>query len=178
MAQNPHADDDLVILSYPNRRRRAVEAAATDRTLLIGKSLTPATYLVSDVDVRDFMGVVDEPAFSIPPKEINSVSPPMRVPPSFAPLIAVLGLLRTFDWHEDFWFDYQTGTAMFGEQFLEFHRPIVIGETVRVEASISDVYEKQGKKLFDVIEVSFTIADNDGRELLMSGKQSYILFKS
>jgi hydroxyacyl-ACP dehydratase HTD2-like protein with hotdog domain len=78
---------------------------------------------------------------------------------------------------EDFLFDYRTGTAMFGEQSIEFHRPLVVGESVAISAAISDVYEKQGKQTFDVIEVIFDIMSLEEGDLLMSGQQSYILFK-
>jgi len=89
----------------------------------------------------------------------------------------VLGLLKTFDWGDDFLFDYRTGTAMFGEQSIEFHRPLRVGESVTISAAISDVYEKQGKRRFDVIEVSFQISGSEEGDRLMSGQQSYILFK-
>ena len=99
------------------------------------------------------------------------------VPPSFAPFVAVLGLLKTFDWQEDFLFDYRTGTAMFGEQSIAFHRPLSVGQSVAISAVISDVYEKQGKQTFDVVEVTFDIKRREEGDLLMSGQQSYILFK-
>ena len=89
----------------------------------------------------------------------------------------MLGLLKTFDWQDDFLFDYRTGTAMFGEQSIEFHRPLLVGESVAISAAISDVYEKQGKQKFDVVEVTFDIKGSEGGDLLMSGRQSYILFK-
>ena len=66
---------------------------------------------------------------------------------------------------------------MFGEQSIEFHRPLVVGESVAISAAISDVYEKQGKQTFDVIEVIFDIMSLEEGDLLMSGQQSYILFK-
>jgi hydroxyacyl-ACP dehydratase HTD2-like protein with hotdog domain len=102
---------------------------------------------------------------------------PRTVPPSFAPFVAVLGLLKTFDWQEDFLFDYRTGTAMFGEQSIEFHRPLTVGQSVAITAVVTDVYEKQGKQMFDVVEVTFDIKTGEEGELLMSGQQSYILFK-
>ena len=149
-----------------------------DRSALIGRQLRRATYTVSEVDVNDFLGVVAEPAFAPPDvSESGAEADSGRLaPPSFAPFVAVLGLLKTFDWQEDFLFDYRTGTAMFGEQSIEFHRPLVVGESVAISAAISDVYEKQGKNHFDVIEVTFEITGSE-EELLMSGQQSYILFK-
>ena len=150
-----------------------------DRTALIGRPLRAATYTVSEVDVNDFLGVVAEPDFApTDGSESGAEAASGRLaPPSFAPFVAVLGLLKTFDWQEDFLFDYRTGTAMFGEQSIEFHRPLVVGESVAITAAISDVYEKQDKNRFDVIEVTFSIASVEEEDLLMSGQQSYILFK-
>lgn len=150
-----------------------------DRTALIGRQLRTATYTVSEVDVKDFLGVVAEPDFA-PLDDTEGgagVGAERLAPPSFAPFVAVLGLLKTFDWQDDFLFDYRNGTAMFGEQAIEFHRPLVVGESVSIAAAISDVYEKQGKSRFDVIEVTFKIASEREGDLLMSGQQSYILFK-
>ena len=146
-----------------------------DRTALIGRPLRAATYIVSEVDVNDFLGVVAEPDFA--PNYGPEAASGRLAPPSFAPFVAVLGLLKTFDWQEDFLFDYRTGTAMFGEQSIEFHRPLVVGESVAISATISDVYEKQGKQTFDVIEVTFEIKSRGEGGPLMSGQQSYILFK-
>ena len=154
-----------------------------DRKTLIGRALRPATYTVTEVDVNDFLGVVDEPGFAATRNDSGSSEVTTSAkgvaglaPPSFAPFVAVLGLLKTFDWQDDFLFDYRTGTAMFGEQSIEFHRPLRVGESVAISAAISDVYEKQGKRRFDVIEVSFQISGSE-EERLMSGQQSYILFK-
>ena len=150
-----------------------------DRTALIGRTLRTATYTVSEVDVNDFLGVVAEPDFArTDSSEGDAEAASGRLaPPSFAPFVAVLGLLKTFDWQDDFLFDYRTGTAMFGEQSIEFHRPLLVGESVSISAEISDVYEKQGKQAFDVVEVTFDIKTGEEGELLMSGQQSYILFK-
>ena len=150
-----------------------------DRTALIGRPLRASTYTVSEVDVNDFLGVVAEPDFALTDgSEGGAEAASGRLaPPSFAPFVAVLGLLKTFDWQDDFLFDYRTGTAMFGEQSIEFHRPLLVGESVSISAEISDVYEKQGKQAFDVVEVTFDIKTGEEGELLMSGQQSYILFK-
>ena len=155
-----------------------------DRKILIGRALRPATYTVTEVDVNDFLGVVEEPGFAATRNDSGSSEVTTSAkgvaglaPPSFAPFVAVLGLLKTFDWQDDFLFDYRTGTAMFGEQSIEVHRPLRVGESVAISAAISDVYEKQGKRRFDVIEVSFQISGSEEEERLMSGQQSYILFK-
>ena len=150
-----------------------------DRTALVGRPLRAANYTVSEVDVNDFLGVVAEP--NVAPTDGSGGSAEevtgRLVPPSFAPFVAVLGLLKTFDWQDDFLFDYRTGTAMFGEQAIEFHRHLLVGESVAISAAISDVYEKQGKQTFDVIEVTFDIKSRVEGDLLMSGQQSYIRVK-
>ena len=150
-----------------------------DRTALIGRPLRAANYTVSEVDVNDFLGVVAEPNFAPTDGSGGSAEEAKGrlVPPSFAPFVAVLGLLKTFDWQDDFLFDYRTGTAMFGEQSIDFHRPLLVGQPVAISAEISDVYEKQGKQAFDVVEVTFDIKSREEGDLLMSGQQSYILFK-
>jgi len=150
-----------------------------DRTALIGRPLRAANYTVSEVDVNDFLGVVVEPDCAPTDGSASGadVAKGRLAPPSFAPFVAVLGLLKTFDWQDDFLFDYRTGTAMFGEQSIEFHRPLMVGQSVAISAEISDVYEKQGKQTFDVVEVTFDIKTGEEGELLMSGQQSYILFK-
>ena len=150
-----------------------------DRTVLIGRPLRAANYTVSEVDVNDFLGVVAEPNFAPADGSGGSAEEVTGrlVPPSFAPFVAVLGLLKTFDWQDDFLFDYRTGTAMFGEQSIDFHRPLLVGQSVAISAAISDVYEKQGKQTFDVVEVTFDIKSREEGDLLMSGQQSYILFK-
>ena len=152
---------------------------SVDRTALIGRSLRAATYTVSEVDVNDFLGVVAETNFAPTdgPKGGAEEATGWLAPPSFAPFVAVLGLLKTFDWQDDFLFDYRTGTAMFGEQSIDFHRPLLVGQSVAISAVISDVYEKQGKQTFDVVEVTFDIKSREEEDLLMSGQQSYILFK-
>ena len=150
-----------------------------DRTALIGRPLRAASYTVSEVDVNDFLGVVAEPNFAPTDGSGGSAEEATGrlAPPSFAPFVAVLGLLKTFDWQDDFLFDYRTGTAMFGEQSIDFHRPLLVGQSVGISAVISDVYEKQGKQTFDVVEVTFDIKSREEGDLLMSGQQSYILFK-
>ena len=55
-------------------------------------------------DVQDFVGVM-------PKSSEATEEAPEVAPPTFAPLVAVLGLLRTFDWSTDFQFDYRDGTS-------------------------------------------------------------------
>ena len=141
-----------------------------DRKALIGKTLRTAHYRVSCEDVSDFLGVMSDPYDYV--AEAQHVAPP-----SFAPLVAVLGLLRTFDWASDFWFDYRDGTAMFGEQSIQYHRPLYVGEEIEISAVISDVYEKTGQNTVDGVQLAFTIKGDWDGDITMTGKHSYILFK-
>lgn len=149
-----------------------------DRRTLIGKTFAPVTYVINEEDIRDYLPVAgeDHPAF-LSDEGTRMIGYERRViPPSFAPYIAVLGLLRSFDWEKDFYLDYKTGTAMFGEQELEYLRPLYVGETLTIHGTVSNVYEKRGKRPFDVAQVAFVVTDENGA-LTFRGMQSYILFK-
>jgi acyl dehydratase len=150
----------------------------TDRTMLIGKVFQPVTYTIREEDIRDYLPVAgeDHQAF-ISDEGARATGYERRViPPSFAPFVAVVALLRSFDWKRDFFLDYRTGTAMFGEQEIEYVRPLYVGETLTVQGTVADVYEKQGKRPFDVAQVNFTATD-EGGTVAFRGMQSYIIFK-
>jgi acyl dehydratase len=149
-----------------------------DRKTLIGKTFPEVRYTLSEEDIKDYLPVSEDndPAF-VNDDAARAAGYQRRViPPSFAPYITVIGLLRAFDWEKDFYLDYKTGTAMFGEQELEYLRPLYVGETLTVHSSVSDVYEKQGKRAFDVAQVKFTVTDEAG-PVVIQGAQSYIIFK-
>ena len=149
-----------------------------DRKTIIGKVLRVVQYRINEEDIKDYLPVAEEdhPAFASDTAAQAVGYDRRAIPPSFAPYIAILGLLRAFDWKEDFYFDYATGTAMFGEQELEYLRPLYIGETLTIHSAVSDVYEKHGKRPFDVIQVTFTVSDEQNA-LAFRGAQSYIIFK-
>jgi len=149
-----------------------------DRKTLIGRTFPAVTYIISEDDIRDYLPVAGEehPAFCSD-EEARAAGYERRViPPSFAPFVAVLGMLRSFDWEKDFFLDYRTGTAMFGEQELEYLRPLYVGETLTIQGTVVDVYEKQGKRAFDVARVSLKATDESGG-IAFQGALSYILFK-
>jgi acyl dehydratase len=149
-----------------------------DRKTLIGRKFPPVTYVINEDDIKDYLPVAgeDHPAFR-GEEEARAAGYERRViPPSFAPYIAILGMLRSFDWEKDFFLDYKTGTAMFGEQELEYLRPLYVGETLTIQGTVVDVYEKQGKRLFDVAKVSVKVTDAQGA-IAVQGALSYILFK-
>ena len=149
-----------------------------DRKTLIGRTFPAVKYVINEDDIRDYLPVAGEehPAF-VSDEGARAAGYERRViPPSFAPHIAVLGMLRSFDWEKDFFLDYKTGTAMFGEQELEYLRPLYVGETLTIQGTVVDVYEKQGKRRFDVAQVSVKITDGEGA-VAVRGALSYIIFK-
>ncbi|MBI3250097.1 MAG: MaoC family dehydratase N-terminal domain-containing protein [Deltaproteobacteria bacterium] len=149
-----------------------------DRKTLIGRVFPDVTYVIDERDINDYVPVAEEShsAF-IDDAGARAAGYERRViPPSFAPYISIIGLLRAFDWERDFYLDYKTGTAMFGEQELEYLRPLYVGEKLTVHSSVSDVYEKRGKRAFDVAQVKFTVTDERGA-VAIQGAQSYVIFK-
>lgn len=149
-----------------------------DRKTLIGKVFPDVTYILNEQDIATYLPVLEEqhPAV-VSDAGAQAVGYARRViPPSFAPYVTIIGLLRAFDWERDFYLDYKTGTAMFGEQELEYLRPLYVGETLTVHSSVADVYEKKGKRTFDVAQVAFTVTD-ESQAVVIRGAQSYIIFK-
>ena len=151
---------------------------APDRTCLIGRALSPVRYTIREDDIHDYLSVAGEEQAAFLSDEAAQAAGYARrvIPPSFAPFVAVQALLQAFDWERDFLFNYRTGTAMFGEQELEYLRPLYVGETLTVRSEVANVYEKKGKNTFDVIQVHFTATD-DSEVVALQGAQSYILFK-
>lgn len=149
-----------------------------DRKTLIGRVFPDVTYIIDERDINDYVPVAEEshPAFRDDAGARAAGYERRVIPPSFAPYISIIGLLRAFDWERDFYLDYKTGTAMFGEQELEYLRPLYVGEKLTVHSSVSDVYEKKGKRSFDVAQVKFTVTDESGA-VAIQGAQSYIIFK-
>ncbi len=157
---------------------RQESVATPDRTCLIGRAPSPVHYTIREDDIQDHLPVAGEEQAAFPSDEAAQAAGYERraIPPSFAPFVAVQALLRAFDRERDFLFDYRTGTAMFGEQELEYLRPLYADETLTVRSAVADVYEKTGKRAFDVIQVRFTAKDA-AEVVAFQGVQSYILFK-
>lgn len=149
-----------------------------DRTVLIGKRFPAVTYTIREEDIQAYLPVSGEehPAFFSDEGARAAGYTRRVIPPSFAPFVAVIGMLRSFDWEKDFFLDYRTGTVMFGEQELAYVRPLYVGETLTIQGMVSDVYEKKGRRAFDVAWVAFTATDESGT-VALQGAQSYILFK-
>ena len=150
---------------------------SVDRTNLVGRDLKVVTYTVRRDDVEDFLPLVRYGAVPgvIEKMEESETASEFVIPPSFVPFVVCLTLLRAFDWERDFLFQYDTGTALFGEQELQYGRPLAIGDLLIVRSHISDVFQKRGKSLFDVIEVHFSGSDATSLPVF-SGAQSYLLF--
>jgi acyl dehydratase len=152
--------------------------ATPDRKTLIGRTFPAVTYVINEEDIKDYLPVAGEthPAF-LDNDNARAAGYERRViPPSFAPYVAILGMLRSFDWEKDMYLDYKTGTAMFGEQELEYLRPLYVGEAVTMQGTVVEVYEKQGKRAFDVVKVKLTATDENS-SVAFQGAMSYILFK-
>ena len=149
-----------------------------DRKTLIGRTFPAVTRVISEDDIQDYLPVAGEthPAFLSDAGARAAGYERRVIPPSFAPYIAILGMLRSFDWERDMYLDYKTGTAMFGEQELEYLRPLYVGEAVTIQGAVVAVYEKQGKRPFDVVQVKVTATDESGA-VAFQGALSYILFK-
>jgi acyl dehydratase len=149
-----------------------------DRKILIGRTFPAVKYIINKEDIQDYLPVAEEthPAFFSDEQARAAGYERQVIPPSFAPYIAILGMLRSFDWEKDFFLDYKTGTAMLGEQELAYLRPLYVGETLTIQGTVVDVYEKQGKRRFDVAKVSVNVTDEKGA-VAVQGAMSYILFK-
>ena len=149
-----------------------------DRKTLIGRTFPAINRVISEDDIQDYLPVAGEthPAFLHDAGARATGYERRVIPPSFAPYIAILGMLRSFDWERDMYLDYKTGTAMFGEQELEYLRPLYVGEAVTIQGTVVDMYEKQGKRTFDVVQVKVTATD-EGGAVAFQGAMSYILFK-
>jgi len=145
-----------------------------DRKTLIGKTFPPIKCVIDEENVHDYIRVAGEehPAFQSDDGARAAEYERCVVPPSFAPFVA-LRLIRSFDWEKDFFLDYRTGTAMFGEQELEYLRPLYVGETLTIQGAVFDVYEKQGKKPFDVVRVRLAATDEGGATVFRGGGGVY-----
>jgi len=149
-----------------------------DRKTLIGRTFPAVKYMINEEDIKDYLPVAGEDHSAFLSDEAARAAGYKRrvIPPSFAPYVAILGMLRSFDWEKDMYLDYKTGTAMFGEQELEYLRPLYVGEAITIQGTVVEVYEKQGKRAFDVVKVKLTAADESG-SVAFQGAMSYILFK-
>jgi acyl dehydratase len=149
-----------------------------DRKTLIGRTFPAVTYVINEEDIKDYLPVAGEDHSAFLSDEAARAAGYERrvIPPSFAPYVAILGMLRSFDWERDMYLDYKTGTAMFGEQELEYLRPLYVGEAITMQGTVVDVYEKQGKRAFDVVKLKLTATDA-ANAVAFQGALSYILFK-
>ena len=134
--------------SCPNPMASQESVATPDRTCLIGRVLSPVRYTIREDDIQDYLPVAGEEQAAF----LSGRSSPggrLRSAGLFRPRLPRLwrsqALLQAFDWERDFLFNYRTGTAMFGEQELEYLRPLYVGETLTVRSEVADVYEKKGE---------------------------------
>lgn len=149
-----------------------------DRRTLKGRTFPPVTRVIQEEDLRDFLEVTGEihPAFE-DPESARTLGYQRRViPPSFAPFVA-LGIIRSFDWDRDFLVDSRKGMpAIFGEQELEYLRPIYVGERLTIQSVVAEVLQKKSKRPFDLARVELTATDESGDPVL-HGHMGFIFFR-
>jgi acyl dehydratase len=149
-----------------------------DRSGLVGRGFPPVRCVLDEENVCDYVRIADEahPAF-LRDEDARAAGYDRRViPPSLAPYFALSGLLRAIDWEKDFSLDYRTGTGMFGEQELEFLRPLYVGEALTIQGTVTAVVEKRGSKPFDLVTMVLSATDERGA-IAMRGTVAFILFK-
>ena len=147
-----------------------------DRRVLIGRTFPRIKCVIDEETMHSYLKVSGEDMPAYQNDEAASAMGYDRriIPPSYGPFLALL--IRSFDWKNDFFLDFRTGTAVFGEQELEYLRPLYFGETLFVQGTVLDVVEKKGKKLFDVVKMKLTATDESG-STAFHGLLDYILFK-
>ena len=147
-----------------------------DRKELIGKAFPPIRCTTDEETVSAFMRVTgdEHEAYCSDAGARKSGYERRVIPPSYGPCLALL--FRSFDWEKDFSLDLRTGTVVFGEQELEYGRPLHFNEVFMVQGTVVDVSEKKGKKLFDVITMKFVAADEKG-QTAFQGSYTLIIFK-
>ena len=91
-----------------------------DRKTLIGKVFDPVTYTIRDDDIRDYLPVAGEDyqAFQSDADSRAAGYERWAIPPSFGPYVAVITMLRSFDWQNDFFMDYKLMVRSNGEVLL------------------------------------------------------------
>jgi len=149
-----------------------------DRKALIGNVLPPFTYVIDAENVRDYVAVTAEDTAIYRDAGTSRAAGYDRhvIPPSFAPWIALSAMLRSIDWERDFYFDYRTGTSMFGEQEMLYSRPLYVNESLIFTGTVRSVVEKLGSKPFDLITIGYeAIDENDA--VALRGACSFIFFK-
>jgi acyl dehydratase len=149
-----------------------------DRKALIGRALAPFTCALDEENVRDYLRVTgeDRPAYRNAEDSRAAGYERRVIPPSYAPWIALSALLRSIDWERDFYLDYRTATAMFGEQEMRYARPLFAGETLTIEGRVLEVIEKRGSRPFDLVTVGYDASGENGA-IAFSGACGFILFK-
>ena len=148
-----------------------------DRKTLIGRVFPDVTYVINAQDINDYVPVAEESHAAF----VDDAGARRRVRTARdSSLVCSVyfhhWLVTRVRLGKRFYMDYKKDTAMFGEQELEYLRPLYVGETLTVHSAVSDVYEKKGKRTFDVAQITFTITDESGA-VAMRGAQSYIIFK-
>jgi hypothetical protein len=153
-------------------------AVNRDRKALVGHVLPSFTYVLDEENVRDYLSVSGEDIAVYGDAQASRISgyDDRVIPPSFAPWVALSAMLRSIDWERDFYFDYRTGTSMFGEQEMIYARPLYVNETLIFAGTVISVMEKQGSRAFDLVTVGYRAVDKN-KAVALRGSCAFILFK-
>jgi hypothetical protein len=149
-----------------------------DRKALVGHVLPSFKYVLDEENVDDYLSVSGEDIAVYGDTETSRTSgyDHRIIPPSFAPWVALSAMLRSIDWERDFYFDYRTGTSMFGEQEMIYARPLYVGETLTFTGTVISVIEKQGSRAFDLVTVGYNAVDKNNA-VALQGSCAFIFFK-
>jgi hypothetical protein len=140
-----------------------------DRKRLIGNKFPIIIFKVLKDEVQDFLKIVEEPLID------GKICEGKEIPLSFYPIVG-LSFLKAIDLGKELMADWAKDTIMHGEQGFEHYRPLLIGETLRIEGEITDVYEKKGKRPFDVITIESIGKDGKGTKVFLS-RSVILIFK-
>lgn len=132
-----------------------------DRKRLIGNKLPTIDFKVSKDEVYNFLKIVEESLIG------GEICEGQVIPPSFYPIVG-LSFLKAIDLGKELMADWAKDTIMHGEQGFEHYRPLLVGETLKIEGGITDVYEKKGKRPFDVITIESIGKDGKGTKVFLS----------
>ena len=140
-----------------------------DRKKLVGNKIPTIDFKVSKDEVYNFLRIVEEPLRN------GKICEGKEIPLSFYPIVG-LSFLKSIDLGKELMADWAKDTIMHGEQGFEHYRPLVVGETLKIDGEITDVYEKEGKRSFDVITIE-SVGKNEKGEKVFLSRSIILIFK-
>ena len=148
-----------------------------DRRVLIGRTFPPIKCVIDEETIQSYLQISGEdmPAYQNDEAALAMGYDRRIIPPSYGPFLALL--IRSFDWEKDFLVDSEKGMpAIYGEEEIEYLRPVHLGENLIIKSSIVDITQKMGKKAFDVARVRFNTVDYTDADVFR-GEMTFILYK-